>query len=73
MFQSAAGQVQLKGFRNGRVPRKVLEKKFGDAIRSDAKERIVQQTLGQAVRDKEFQVVGTPRVSNRSISSLDVS
>ncbi len=73
MFQSAAGQVNLKGFRNGRVPRKVLEKKFGDEIRTDAKKRIVSQSLNDAVREREYQVVGTPRVEGIDGSPIDDS
>ena len=59
-FATAAQQVEIKGFRKGKVPRKFLEKKYGDAIRAQAKEELVNQSLGTACRDHDLATVGRP-------------
>ena len=61
-FATAAQQVEVKGFRKGKVPRKFLEKKYGDAIRAQAKEELVNQSLGTACRDHDLAMVGRPDV-----------
>lgn len=71
MFADAAKQVRLKGFRSGRVPRKVLERKFGEAIRADAKSKIVSGAVGQAIRERDLKVVGQPRVEGLDDEPID--
>ncbi len=71
MFQAAAGQVRMKGFRSGKVPRKVLEKKFGDSIRADAKERIVNESFREALESKELRMVGEPEVEGIDETPID--
>ena len=61
-YKNAAQQVQLKGFRPGKVPRKVLEKRFGDSILAEAKENLVSRSFEDAVRSQELAFVGRPRV-----------
>lgn len=61
-FKEAASQVQIKGFRAGKVPRKVLEQKYGPAILEEAKESLINKYLQEACREKEIQIVGRPEV-----------
>ena len=58
MYDSANQQVRMKGFRPGKVPRKLLEKQFSASILQEAKEQIVQRYLNEACRDKQITPVG---------------
>jgi trigger factor len=70
-FESASRQVRMKGFRPGQVPRKLLEKRFGEAIRSEAKETIVQSSFREAVTTHELKVVGNPQIDGVDASPVD--
>ncbi len=61
-FSQASRQIRMKGFRPGKIPRPVLEKKFGDDIRNQARDQIVNESFRDACRDHNIKVVGQPRV-----------
>ena len=61
-FKQAAGEVRIKGFRSGKVPRPVLEKRFGEQIRAQAREQIVNDSFRDACKDNDLRIVGQPRV-----------
>jgi trigger factor len=71
VFKSAQGQVTQKGFRPGKVPRAVLEKKFGPAILAEAKEKLVQESFQEAVREHKLAVIGRPTVNGIDEKPLD--
>jgi len=62
VYASAAQQVQVKGFRPGKVPRKMIEKMHGEAILSEAKEQLLNRFLGEACRENEIQPIGRVKV-----------
>jgi trigger factor len=64
MYESASHQVQLKGFRPGKVPRRVLEKRFGPGILQEAKEQIVNNCFNEACRDKQIVPVGRANIDD---------
>jgi trigger factor len=71
VYQSAANQVQMKGFRPGKVPRKLLEQKFGPAILSEAKESLINNSFNDALREHRLAVVGSPRIDGVRDEPLD--
>lgn len=58
IYASAAKQVRIPGFRPGKVPRKMLEKRFGPGILAEAKEQIVNRCVSEALRERKLPVVG---------------
>lgn len=58
MYESAQRQVQMKGFRPGKVPRHLIQKHFGDGILADAKEQLLNRFFGEACRSKDISPVG---------------
>lgn len=71
MYDSANQQVRMKGFRPGKVPRKLLEKQFSQSILKEAKEQIVQRFFNEACRDKQIAPVG--RIMIEKYEELQVS
>lgn len=71
VFKAAANQVQLKGFRQGKVPRNVLEKKFGPAILAEAKQTLVSRVFEEACKEHKLSLVGRPELSDISAAPLD--
>ena len=46
--------VQIPGFRKGKVPREVLVRKFGDALKGEAAGKIIEKALGELFEDESF-------------------
>lgn len=62
-FHTIAREVKLPGFRNGKVPRRVLEARIGLApAREQALRDGVPAYLSQAVREHDVDLVATPAV-----------
>jgi trigger factor len=62
VYAQASNQVRLKGFRPGKVPRKLLEQKFGPAILADAKQSLLNETFAEAVQQEQLQIIGAPEL-----------
>jgi trigger factor len=46
--------IQIAGFRKGKVPREVLLRKFGDALKSEALGKIIEKALEVIFEDESF-------------------
>ncbi|HEX7954236.1 MAG TPA: trigger factor [Burkholderiales bacterium] len=57
-----ASTVKLHGFRPGKVPMKIVEQQFGGQVRQEVLGDAVQQSFGEAVREKNLRVAGYPRI-----------
>ncbi len=53
-------EADLPGFRKGRVPRRLVEKRFGSSIRGETKNQIVAEAYNRAIDDNKLQVIGEP-------------
>lgn len=57
-------EAQLPGFRKGRVPRWLIEKQFGPAVKKEAKTELVASAFNKAVEDLKLKVIGNPGGGN---------
>lgn len=62
-FRELKGKVRLAGFRQGKVPRNVLEARYGKQIRSEVGSKLIDQSYKQAAAD--LAVAGNPAVEQR--------
>jgi trigger factor len=53
-------EAALPGFRKGRAPRNLVERKFGSAVRDEAKKQLIASAYSQAVEESKLQIVGEP-------------
>lgn len=61
--REVAQQVQIPGFRKGKVPRKLLESRVGkDALVQQALEGAISTYYAEAVENEELQVVAPPEI-----------
>lgn len=49
ILQKYAKTIQIPGFRKGKVPEKILEQKYGDAIKHDAEGDLINEAIEKAV------------------------
>ncbi len=54
--------ARVKGFRKGKVPKKILAQVYGPAVRRDVAQRIMDDSLQKALTDKEVQPLTQPSV-----------
>lgn len=52
-----AGRARLKGFRKGRVPQKVIESRFGGALRQEALDKLVSSAYQKALATHELRPI----------------
>lgn len=53
-------EAAIPGFRLGRAPRRLVEKKFGSAMRKEAKGQIVAGAFSDAIDQTKLNVIGDP-------------
>lgn len=61
-LQEAAKKVRINGFRQGKVPLKVVSQKFGAGIRQEVLGDTISRSFQEAVRQKDLKPAGQPRI-----------
>ena len=57
-------EAVLPGFRKGRAPRRLLEKKFAGHVRDDVKNQLLSMSYNQALQDNELDPLSDPDVED---------
>lgn len=65
-YQKLGREVKVPGFRPGKVPMSMLEKKFGPDVKKEVMSTLISEQLNNAIVEKDLRAVGQPHL-------LDVS
>jgi trigger factor len=63
-FRKVKGEAKIKGFRKGKVPRHILERTYGEQVRAEVAEKLVQATYFDAVEKEKLDVVVHPEIKS---------
>ena len=63
-FQKVKNEAKIKGFRRGKVPRHILETTYGQQVRAEVAEKLVQETYFDAVEKEKLDVVAHPEIKS---------
>ena len=55
-------EIDLKGFRKGKVPPAVIKNQFGKAIYGEVIDRVLKESTTKAIQDKKLKVAGQPKI-----------
>lgn len=55
-------RAKIKGFRQGKVPRSVLERMFNKDIHADVKSRLIQDSFAEVIKENNLEIVGKPDI-----------
>ena len=55
-----SSEATLPGFRRGKVPRRLLEKRFGSAVRNETKNQLIADAYAKAIEEHGIVPVGEP-------------
>ncbi len=63
-FAKLRSDAAVPGFRRGRVPQRLLEKRFGQSLREDLRGQLISETYHQALEEHKLRVLGEPDVKD---------
>src|SRR3954469_15343715 len=65
-LKEAFGELQkdavMPGFRRGRAPQRLIEKRFGGDIRNTVKQQVVAEAYEKAIEENKLSAIGEPEV-----------
>ena len=61
-YQDLSRRVRVKGFRAGKAPRSILQGVYGDEIKGQLRSRLVENSLGEVIKEQGFQIVSRPEI-----------
>ena len=61
-YRELRREVDLPGFRKGKVPRKLLERRFGDRVAAEVAPELAAKALADAVAQHQLETVGAPQL-----------
>ncbi len=66
-YQELGREAVLPGFRKGRAPRRLLEKRFGKETSEQVKLKLLAEASEAAIKDKELDILGDPDVDYEKV------
>src|SRR5687767_2299205 len=63
-YRALSSQVQMPGFRKGKVPRGVLEKRYGRAVQQEVAKELVQESFIAAAEEHKIDPVSEPKIDD---------
>jgi len=70
-FTELEREAQVPGFRPGRAPRRLVEKRFHEAVSDEVRVKLVAESFEKAVKDQNLEVIGEPEVDADAIDMPD--
>jgi trigger factor len=71
-LKSLARQTKLSGFRPGKVPLRLIEKRFGKKVREEVLDEVLKESFTEAIAQEKLRPVGNPSYNfNSEIKNLD--
>ena len=61
-YEEIKGNVNLKGFRPGKVPREILKRQFGQAVFSEVLDKVLKETTTKALDENKIKPAGQPKL-----------
>ena len=67
-LKNLAKQVKLDGFRPGKVPFNVVEKRYGAQVRAEVSEDVLQESFREAIIKEKLRPVGSPNIESANLN-----
>ena len=66
-YKNLGQRVKVKGFRTGKIPRSILQGIYGDDVKSDVRSHLVEESLGEVIKERGLQIVSRPEVESQEL------
>jgi len=70
-FAELEREAQVPGFRPGRAPRRLVEKRFREAVAEEVRTKLVAEAFEKAVKEQNLDVIGEPELDPEAIKMPD--
>lgn len=70
-FTELEGEAFVPGFRVGHAPRRLIEKRFRDAVAEEVRIKLVSETFEKALEEQKLDIVGEPDIDPEKIEMPD--
>jgi trigger factor len=67
-YSGLSRTVKLKGYRAGHVPRRLVERYFGDDVKKDVAQKLVNSTIQEALSEHKLEPVAPPRIETNDVN-----
>ena len=57
-------EIQLPGFRRGKVPKNILKQRYGNALEIEASEKVANSKFWQIAKENDFKPIGQPVITD---------
>ena len=64
-------KVSLKGFRQGKVPKSVVERMYGKSLKVDEINHLLTQSVGKYIKDEKLNIIGFPLPDQAQAAKID--
>ena len=72
-LENISGKVKMPGFRAGKVPKSIVEKKYGASARQDVLQHEINHTIDKIVKDNKLNIATDPKLDDfKAESGKDV-
>ena len=61
-YEEIKGNVNLKGFRPGKVPKEILKRQFGKAVFGEVLDKVLKDTSTKALEEQKIKPAGQPKL-----------
>ena len=62
MYNELRQEAELPGFRRGKAPRKLIERKFAKAVKNDVAAKLVSGAFQKLIKDEDLDPIGYPDI-----------
>jgi trigger factor len=61
-YQKLGREVKVPGFRPGKVPASIMEKRFGPEVKQEVLTQLVSDSISQGIQDNKLRAMGDPSI-----------
>lgn len=69
-FATLTSEVRLPGFRPGKAPRKLVERRFAKGVAEETRSKLMREAYEKVMRDNNFKIIGNPITADDTIADL---
>ena len=70
-YRNVQKKAKLQGFRPGKAPMTVIKKLYGDSVRGEVGERLINKHLFDVLKEKKINPIAAPVVENMDMPATD--
>ncbi len=70
-FSSLVSEVRLPGFRPGKAPRRLVERRFAKGMAEETRNRLMREAYTKVLKDHDLKIIGEPVVADEKSLRLE--